>query len=731
MTNDIIQEILRKRKINRSTPLMQKINNKKDLLSFFGDEIGQENFDNVLYGEEKEQYKKFVINKATGKPRTLHAVPPKLKHIQRIALDKLQSVKQYQPSSYAHGFVLKRSIITNAIPHRRKKRIIKMDLKDFFPSIHEDRVRDMFMGKPFSFGKEAATIMAHLSCLNDGSGILPQGGVLSPYVANMLCLKLDKKLAKVAIKNHCNFTRYADDITFSTNDVSEDSISNLIKETSNIIESEGFVVNTEKTKVLTPNRRQVVTGIIVNDGVNVNRRYIRNLRAAIKNCEEQGIGSQMQRFVFKDHRCSGPDKFDGTNGEIRNYFLHHLFGKITFFGNVVLSNNQDLKNKKNSDTYRRVQTYEEILYRFYDLIKNVKTSRRFKKSVVAAVNNRPNLSKRLSFAQQGVSIRGKALKKYRSTYKAKKLKDDLELVTNINQLRSFIGDVAETNPSFFNTAIPVDLDEAKEKLGTRLSFPPVNLDIATGVLQSLVEDEGLKKIVHAKDKNEVFTVKDCYRILREYYDPVFYYLPEVLRNEFESWKGALTKILQKHGESYNIDVMHDPMIADATNKLKINTRFGGGPDSSDLLKHIKKLASEIEVESGRVDFPQKLRATIYTHTPSIVDSVSKALESMLKHTAATDTIFIDLIKGDKDIELRVFNKSKEPIDDELLNDRGFAHGKISSVIRLTNGLCKYWVEATVDNGKRKIIDMHNGSEINTQEMSGLKCGFAHRFIFKK
>jgi len=205
--------------------------------------------------------------------------------------------------------------------------------------------------------------------------------------------------------------------------------------------------------VLTPNRRQVATGIIVNDGVNVNRRYIRNLRATIKNCELFGIDSQTQRFVFKDHRCSGTDKFDGSNGEIKNYFLHHLFGKITFFGNVVLSNNQDLKNEKSSDRYRRVQTYEEILYRFYDLIKNVNTSRRFKKSVMAAVNNRPNLSKRLSFAQQGVSIRGKALKEYRSTYKAKNLKDDLELVTNINQLRSFIGDVAETNPSFFNTAI--------------------------------------------------------------------------------------------------------------------------------------------------------------------------------------------------------------------------------------------------------------------------------------
>jgi len=730
LIEDIFEGI---RNLNNPTPAIEKIDNKNDLISFFGDDVDQENFDNILYGEEKEQYKKFVINKATGKPRTLHAVPKKLKHIQRIALDRLQEVEDFKPSSYAHGFVLKRSIITNAIPHRRRKRVIKMDLKDFFPSIHEDRVRDMFMGKPFSFGEEAAITMAQLSCLNDGSGVLPQGGVLSPYVANMLCLGLDKKLAKVAIKHRCNFTRYADDITFSTNDVSEDNITNLIKETSNIIESEDFIVNTEKTKVLTPNRRQVVTGIIVNDGVNVNRRYIRNLRATIKNCEPPGnIDSQTQRFVFKDFRCSGPDKFDGSKREIRDYFLNHIFGKITFFGNVVLSNHQGLKNAKNSDTYKRVQTYEEILYRFYDLIKNVKTSRRFKSSVISAVNNRPNLKVRLSFAQQGVLQRREDLKEYRLTSRVKELQDELKQIEDIDQLEGFVKRVAKIDPRFFYAAIKPDLYEAKKALKKRLSFPLFDLNKTTRVLASLVEDEGLKKLVHTKDESEVFTVKDCYRVLREYYDPVFYYLPEVLRNEFENWKGALTKILQKHGESYNIDVMHDLMIADATHGLKVNTRFGGGPtEGSNLLGRVKSLISKAGLENNRVDISIHPRASIYTHVPSIVESIGRVLESMLSNTTITDTVFINLITINENIELRVFNRSKKSIDSELLNDRDFAHGKISTVVRLTNGLCKYWIEATLENGEKKIIDMHNGSEIDTQELSDLEYGFAHRFIFKR
>ena len=98
-----------------------------------------------------------------------------------------------------------------------------------------------------------------------------------------------------------------DDITFSTNDLSQDNIDDLIKETSLIIESEGFVVNANKTKILTPEERQVVTGIIVNDGINVNRRYVRNLRATLKNCEESGIESQIDKVIFTDDRSSRPN----------------------------------------------------------------------------------------------------------------------------------------------------------------------------------------------------------------------------------------------------------------------------------------------------------------------------------------------------------------------------------------------------------------------------------------
>ncbi|SVE13013.1 uncharacterized protein METZ01_LOCUS465867, partial [marine metagenome] len=246
---------------------------------------------------------------------------------------------------------------------------------------------------PFEFGEKAATTMAQLACLDDKSGILPQGGSLSPYVANMMCRRLDKRLVQVARDHRCHFTRYADDITFSTNDVSQENIDDLIKETSSVIEFEGFIVNKDKTKILTPGDRQVVTGVIVNDGLNVNRRYVRNLRATLYNCKKDGIASQIEKKLFRDNRCSRPNKFASNDYPSVDYFLRHLLGKINFYGSVVLSNGQDDRNLKNRNLYKRIQTYENFLYKFYKLLQDDKAEfdKGIKDIVDKLISKRPEL----------------------------------------------------------------------------------------------------------------------------------------------------------------------------------------------------------------------------------------------------------------------------------------------------------------------------------------------------
>ncbi len=710
-----------------------QIDSKKDLIDFFG--ISEPSFKyyfRKVKGEES--YKKLIINKASGKPRTIHAVSRRLKKIQCIALEKLQAVEKFQPSSYAHGFTPGKSIITNAICHRRSKRIIKMDLKDFFPSIHFGRVRGMFMAYQYEFGKDAATIMAQLACLDDATGILPQGGSLSPYIANMMCRRLDKRLAQVARDHRCNFTRYADDITFSTNDTSQENIDDLIEATSRVIDSEHFVVNTDKTKILTSRDRQVVTGIIVNDGINVNRRYIRNLRATIRNCEKFGIASQIEKKIFRDSRCSRPNKF-ATNQHHPSvdYFLRHLFGKINFFGSVVLSNNQDQKNLDNPSLYKRIQTYENILFRFHSLLKNpkVKVDPSIKKSARSAIYRRPKLAARLSIIEQGKSIKVNTLRKFRESLKVTSLQARLDLINSESELDLFVKEIAEKDARFFNISVKPDVQKTKIDFKEILSYPPIDSNKVQGVLKSLKTNEGLKKLVHENSPD--LSVSDCYEVLCEHYDPIVYFLPKLLKDDFEFWKDNLGKAAEKNGESYLINVIKDPIIANATKQLKINTRFGRNTnESSHIVKKIQGLIKDIGLSDDKVKILITSHgATFYTHTPSILKSINKVLQSMSLHTDKADTIYIDLSKRDKVVELRVFDDSKKGVHNELLNDRDFAHGKLSDVVQLTNGLCKYWIESTLEDETRKILNMHDGSEINKSELSDLKHGFAHRFIFQK
>ena len=124
---------------NHSPDRKLSVNSRQDLADFLG--VSLKRIAYVLYSINRgSYYKKFEINKASGKPRTLHAVTGALKRLQRTALDRFQSVNIYAPSGYSHGFTKNKSIITNATLHRRKKLIIKVDLKDFFPSINFGRV---------------------------------------------------------------------------------------------------------------------------------------------------------------------------------------------------------------------------------------------------------------------------------------------------------------------------------------------------------------------------------------------------------------------------------------------------------------------------------------------------------------------------------------------------------------------------------------------------------------
>ncbi len=278
-----------------------------------------------------KNYRIFDIRKKDGGLRKIAEPPTSLKILQTKLLAVLEKV--YRPRRSVHGFTKGRSIVTNARKHVGRKFVLNLDLFDFFPSCNFGRVRGMFLAPPYRRNAEVATVLAQVCCWNNQ---LPQGAPTSPIVANMLCAKLDSSLERLAGRYGCFYTRYADDLTFSLSKKSFPKElampkrglagSNLTvgKELADTIESNGFRINTSKTRLQLRNSHQEVTGLTVNEFPNVSRTFIRQMRAMIHAWEKYGLEEAQREFQQKyDHRSRFPDKGSPS-------FAHVMSGKLAF-----------------------------------------------------------------------------------------------------------------------------------------------------------------------------------------------------------------------------------------------------------------------------------------------------------------------------------------------------------------------------------------------------------------
>lgn len=253
---------------------------------------------------DDKRYFKFEIPKKSGGARTIMMPDVRLKAIQRKLAEKMLEV--YPGRFEVHGFAKGKNTYSNAQLHLRKRWIVNIDLEDFFPSIHFGRVKGMFLARPFAFNDALSRELANLCCCNKS---LPQGAPTSPIISNLICWKLDNKLHMLAKKARCTYTRYADDITFSTNqkvfpkEIGEiDAEGNLhLSETlTTIINDNSFKINQQKVRYACRNNRQEVTGLIVNNSrPNVRRTYVRKVRAMIHACEKYGVDAAAKEHFNK------------------------------------------------------------------------------------------------------------------------------------------------------------------------------------------------------------------------------------------------------------------------------------------------------------------------------------------------------------------------------------------------------------------------------------------------
>lgn len=246
-------------------------------------------------------YRRFTLPKKSGGVRKISAPRAHLKNAQRWILENL--LKKIELNKNAHGFKDGASIMTNATPHLESSILINIDLENFFPTFTFPRVKGMFMGLGYS--NKIATILALIATEADveefesdgeiwyvacGERVLPQGSPSSPAITNIICRALDQALAKVAGKLGFIYSRYADDMSFSSKeDIPKEDVGKLMRRVNYIIARAGLKINKKKTSYSRKGGRKEVTGIIVNnEKASVPRKKLKAFKAVLFQIDKDG-----------------------------------------------------------------------------------------------------------------------------------------------------------------------------------------------------------------------------------------------------------------------------------------------------------------------------------------------------------------------------------------------------------------------------------------------------------
>ena len=342
------------------------------------------------FANPKKNYINYLhktVPKKNGGMREISSPVWMLKMFQAAAGRMLQDY--YEAPSAVTGFVPGRSVVDNASRHIRRNYVYNADLKDFFPSITRKRVKSALMRPPFSFGAEAAHLLSGICCahadlarkgreihweiqryrwdgierktvdyLTEVPATLPQGAPSSPVLSNAVCLRLDKRLAGLARRFQATYSRYADDITFSSNhNVFQEGYS-FLKEFRKIIADEGFTLNEAKLRLQEKGQRQEVTGLVVNRKVNVCRKYIRDIGSLLYIWERYGVDAAYARFL--KHSIEWRKVDDGVSHDtviFRPHMVETVQGRLAYL-RMVRGNDDPVWSRLNNRFMKLKEQYE-------------------------------------------------------------------------------------------------------------------------------------------------------------------------------------------------------------------------------------------------------------------------------------------------------------------------------------------------------------------------------------
>lgn len=333
-------------------------------------EISEKNLTYVLYanGGVDDRYHTFVIPKKSGGERSIDAPDDSLKFIQRKLAEKILEVIQKGTDKppfapVAQAYQKKLGIFTNGTVHRNKKLLLNVDLENFFPSIHFGRIIGYFMkNTDFFLPKPIAVVIAKLTC---HKGVLAQGSSVSPIISNLICQTLDQHILKIARQYHLIYSRYADDMSFSTNDLYFlNNLNDFFMALDAQINKDGFVINRDKLNLSGPDVRHTVTGLSVNKKVNVPVKYYKNTRAMVFNLYTKGSYT----IDGKIYDVSNTDPLEG-----RLSFINNIESKNREYEKKSASKrNVENKFKNIAEFSAREKTFRNFLF-YKNFYKNQKT----------------------------------------------------------------------------------------------------------------------------------------------------------------------------------------------------------------------------------------------------------------------------------------------------------------------------------------------------------------------
>lgn len=260
----------------------------------------------------------YEIPKRNGKTRMIYEPSPILKLVQRNILHNVLEEKRI--SKYAKAYQKNISLLKNALPHIKQKILLKLDIKDFFDNITFKMVYDSCFREelyPKSIG-----VLFTLLCTYQGK--LPQGAPTSSYISNIVLREFDEIIGSYCERNNINYTRYSDDLTFS-GDFYPKEIILLVKDE---LKKRGFKLNYDKIHIIRNNKRQIVTGIVVNDKVNVTRKYKREIRQEMYYIKKYGINEHLNRLNISN----------------KTKYLNSLLGRINYV--IQITNNKEFLKYK-------------------------------------------------------------------------------------------------------------------------------------------------------------------------------------------------------------------------------------------------------------------------------------------------------------------------------------------------------------------------------------------------